>query len=324
MQSLNKVASQLMDKAALEYLGFSVDIHELTTPLPGDPRCGLQDEVASTIDQFCVNILQRRLQRMLFHYAGYPGLFAKLLSDDPAMVSGALEQMAIHWKAWLAVETQATGGYATRLKRRSLMNWIFVRQVFLSAAAADFQEVTPFMLEKLNHVFAGVGQTAVVESSFQKQRLEETRASTKKTVAPWRQWLVSIRPGVLAKVHRFAEVPYRDLPHPSPQQYTPLKSKTFYAGPKKHCRLPFDLMVADTQGTPWCTSSPQSIAMLYGELAAITNAYQNGSWGSLSHHWLSTMLQPGLLAQTAADPSSWQCHWATCRALLHWGGLCRR
>ena len=45
--------------------------------------------------------------------------------------------------------------------------------------------------------------------------------------------------------------------------------------------------------------------MLYGELAAITNAYQNGSWGSLSHHWLSTMLQPGLLVQTAADPSSW-------------------
>eukprot|EP00974_Lingulodinium_polyedra_P108421 10495454-Lingulodinium_polyedra.AAC.1 len=73
-----------------------------------------------------------------------------------------------------------------------------------------------------------------------------------------RLWLRVIRSGILSKVHRFTEVSFRDEAAPEGELADKVVPKLFYNPVKRSSKLPWHLLVSESQTLSWPSFSPQS------------------------------------------------------------------
>ena len=112
---LAQIAGLLLSPATWEEVGLWVSGPQNASDLD-DPFVLAQNDIASKVCEYAVNLLSRRAREALWHCRGYPGSFAALL--DAERGPKVMDRMRRVRETWPQVEQQK-GAFWAKVKRRS-------------------------------------------------------------------------------------------------------------------------------------------------------------------------------------------------------------
>ena len=293
MPTMNEILKVLVTPIPLERMGFRFG--RLPGKIPKDDlegRLVMEDEWAGMAVDLCFSLVCHRLCRLLFHWGGFPGLFALLLGDE-ADQHRCLGVMKDVWEAWEAAQEQHQTRFLKGFLDRSFMRHELVKHFFRLALAVDFSRCTPAMRVQAEDAYVGVGQTQVIELAMNRFRRSEQKETENKHLSLGHVWLSPIKANILSGEHRFQEVDPSsyNLSGSDPKilpanMFRPLKRKATLNMKGIVGRLPY---------TAWPTFSAQSSVRVYAEMQIIMEAHRQNAWHAIENYWLAMLMAPAQL-----------------------------
>jgi hypothetical protein len=239
-----------------------------------------------------------RMRRLLWHWAGAPGIFALFLGGSDCQALG-LARMKELWEIWSAAVAQPANKELQKRLDRSFMHWEVVKHVFRLGLKSGFQVCSPAMVAQAEDIYMGLGQTKVLEDGMGRFRRAEKVESENKAMTTPHIWVAPIRSKVLSQMHRYTEVDGAcvQLGASDPSW---LPSAMFHPR-KRQASLNMAGIVSTKLGTDWPSFSPQSAVQVYADMAVFREARDQDSWQDLDMAWLCLLLRPGCLYKKAGS-----------------------
>lgn len=117
----------------------------------------------------------------------YPAAFAAFTTEDEQERSYAIRRMQEVWGAWQAAREIDLPCVRAAVDR-SFMTGEVARLAFERTASDTKLQTAPPLRSAIASALYGVGHTAVIEDSFQRCRLRETRGASHSIVNPRSLW----------------------------------------------------------------------------------------------------------------------------------------
>ena len=301
----------------LSWVGLETDFSagiKATMPLDHH-RIQEGDAFAQRLATFALTLVRNRCASMAWHSDYYPGRLALLLSDNNVEVAECVKEFRGDYAAWQKAQEFAPGNSVLAKCASSSCFRAAAIQGVADALCAATPEPEPDRVARAtaiaHDIFAGFGQTKVVEDTFQVLRDRETRDVRNRTLNRARAWSVARGQGTLG-LHNMEEIPGggSDVPaHPK------VSSKLFET--KKH--TPTVDISSLTRKLDWPTFSPQSQQALWAMRALLRHCHQNNAWEVASKTWLWSLAPLGTVLQRARSKAFYMSlgHVGFC-ALLAW------
>lgn len=297
METLCETVEVLQDRAALHKCGFTLggDVSQL------DPaEAAIEDANAADLHRLVVCVLGHRAQSMLMH-GTYPMSFAGLLHCDADVVDAFLWHCEDDWGVLSDLKDRAQGSsfLATLVQRNAVLSTQASQHIMGMLRRDSFRTVSADVKEVLEHIFAGFGQTKVVEDSFKELRERESGdvGSMYKTgvrrLKPSSAWQCIVGSKVLAK-HKRAEIEREPgiIAEGMPRTCPP----SMFEGSKHKSPIAKGV----TQHARWPSFTAQSAAVLIGDLPLLRACRDRDSWQWVERCWFCQLLLPGdVLIETA-------------------------
>lgn len=165
-ESLNMTMKTLQSPAFWDVVG----LNSLRQPCrrPADPECPAvqeDNELSSTLADYCFNLVGRRLASLSWH-EGYPGVLAALSAPEAGMaVAARMKQDMGDW----ATIGELPGAFWNKFRGRSSLNFLVVVKFAKMLQESDW-EITPEISKQVSQSFSGVTQTKIVEDGFRKEK----------------------------------------------------------------------------------------------------------------------------------------------------------
>ena len=123
-------------------------------------------------------------------WAGYPGLFACLLDEDPKLRLETWAECVRDYQAW--DDCKDVGSLPLRdYYRKSSFNWTDVAEFFAESSFNGFA-ITPSMMTQIDRIFMYMPTTLPTECSFQNLE-DQSRGGKNKRMSPLTLWRVPSR-----------------------------------------------------------------------------------------------------------------------------------
>jgi hypothetical protein len=181
------------DARELARLGVKTTRDSLPYPLsiPSGPldRVVPESEIPERIWSFLLHVVEARLHSTGWHQHGWPGRFAKIL--DPALSTKGLADAEEMWEVFCTCEALAAErpGIDRLLQEVYWLQWTINQVTFRGLAHHRFQPV-PAVLDHLERLFGGLGDTKLIEDTHKEIRSQEDQQSNRSiTQLMVRHWM---------------------------------------------------------------------------------------------------------------------------------------
>lgn len=245
---------------------------------------------------FCIT--RARATSMSRYSDECPGLLAGMVHTDGAIVRHTLQVFKQHVEAYRAACSK-TGRFLQDAVRRHPLSGTAVRFAEAFAAAASFDRVTPQMQDHLLAMFAGWGQTKVVEDTIQKLRDHEQRDSSSKEVCRMQSWENMVSHRVMEQYGRVEIQPTSNATMPNTFGDNLFHPAVVRPGEVKQGKLDLDKILAKVD---WVSHSAQSQQNNVAISQLLLHLHQGGSWDFAAQSWKASIMPEGCLIMHTSDP----------------------
>ena len=230
-----------------------------------------------------------------------PFSFLRLIDPDPAVVSAALRHAKDSWESLERLEKIALTNSTCAEFVRDLVvpQQIWIREVFVLLAEANFEEVPAFVASDITAFARSPKSTLLNENLNRALRLESRRAGPGKLSATT-AWSAASRTDVLRDFD-CAPAAITDMAKSSAP--TSIPASVFEAD-ASDCSLEDSLLDRIHMSKPdWPAMTPEEYVRQGVRWTAAMQT--SGEWETLAKSWWSLLLQPGTLAWREPEGITW-------------------
>ena len=314
----------MADASKLHEMGFSTSRHQLGHKSTWTQEL-LQHEVSLERDwlQLVVKLafvlVHHRCKSLLFHWHGFPGRAAQLLSEDTGQRQAGLDYFKATASVWQAAASRTDKDVA-KLCMRSSFNTPCA-QHFLSCLSFHRFSLVPDEVRHCLQSTFGIGQSKMQEDAFRATRMAATRFQDNRKLSATRRWIIPVQQKVASKLYDYTEVDYKDIDRCDPAVSKKALPARFFKPLQKETKLDLKPLVGHTQKVPWTSFNAQSMSMQYSDIEALRQAHLTGSWSSLGNTWLSLACPAGQLIRKCGGQWFWSLGCMGMSALIAWPAL---
>ena len=292
------------DARELARLGVKTTRDSLPYPLsmPSGPldRIVPESEIPERIWSFLLHVVEARLHSTGWHQHGWPGKFAKIL--DPASSSNGLADAEEMWEVFCTCEALAAErpGIDRLLQEVHWLQWTVNQVTFRGLAHHRFQPV-PAVLDHLERLFGGLGDTKLIEDTHKEIRSQEDQQSNQ-SITQLRVFHTLTRGTALnARGIHHVKVEQDDWQAAAPSR--PLSRQLYHSDSTK---LPQDWgcekVLAPARSRSYTSKSPAGSRASIGAAQALRILFQRHCLDQAGLAWQSCAMYPrtlvGVLPQT--------------------------
>ena len=259
-----------------------------------DPFFSEQDDWATMLGTYTLNLCGHRLRRTLWLLRGWPAK-AILMSDAEAGPS-AVELFKADEARFNDVVAPLTSRHGRTMQRRSVFKQPAVTQISkvlqINGWDCNRDGAHSFFMRRSR---AGMVTTLVAEESFKRQRIEQDKGYNNEC-AEERTWLALLnRHGIMSNEHRYKPVP--DTLNVS--RATRFTKDVYYPTVKGNGHPSGLTGVAGFASSPaWFSPTPFSMNAIYGDLEVSAFCERTEQLDVIDHSFLATLLRsPNLIVR---------------------------
>eukprot|EP00971_Amphidinium_carterae_P043356 853390-Amphidinium_carterae.1 len=285
-----------------------------TVEVEGEDLMNEDEEIALSMVEFLVGLLEMRMTTALQYHIGVPGMLVCLLHTDGDIVRHTLKTCQQLWDVLASSEKKAATDNFARLILKSLMwpQWIWAREVFIQLSEAKFLAVPLVVDAALKHLFHGVLSTQITEEAHNVLREAATK-SPSGALGAERRW------SALQQSALLEEYDYPKRPPMPPHVVASMASslpkscfepkRDFFSQGVEHLRT----MTSDPS---WQSVSPEGWNLIpFFHLACIS---LQGDWQKLHGLWRSLLLDTCVCIRHIASKRMWLTVKVTRWGVLAW------
>lgn len=258
----------------------------------------LEDEWLDDLTRLVFHTVWHRLKSLMFHWRGWPGRAAQLLSPDLEEVRQGLAYCKGLCKVWENAAAQTLPNVKA-MCMRSFMNTPAAGHFFAVLSFVGFETVPQEARACMEATFA-IGQTKIQEDCFRCIRHAADQHQSNRKVSDVRKWIIPIQKKVACEVHRYSEIEYTRIPRSDPNIVKRAIPKRFFAPLMKQTSIDCKSIVSNKGATEWSTFNAQSMTCQYGDYENLRAAAETGCWTKVQNSWLCQACPAGQVLQRAA------------------------
>jgi hypothetical protein len=293
MKQLIDVAKTGGDKAGLQRFGIIVDF---STSMRGmeasNPMVGHQDAVMEGYWKLAWNVIATRASSMSRHTAGFPCMLAGLLHPEEAKANTTWQTFKELVEAFEVAGTK-TQEKTCQIVASSPLGSTVMQFAVKFAKAGQWERVTGQLMQLLEALFKGFGQTKVVEDSIKELRDKEQRVAPSKQLAHFMEWQTCVDAKLLEKYGR-DEVEASGASLPSDDFDADAIFQVCHKSSGEQDSV--DLR-SITKKMTWTTWTSQSIKNSFSDLQLLLYMHKTGSWDLVGSAWHVSFLPVGQVLQ---------------------------
>ena len=308
---LEMTCQQLLQPGKLEYMGFTIDYASgLPSNLTEDhDMCKDQNDTAAKAMGIWVSLAKFRAGSMMWHYLSWPGLLALLLSSDKTDVDLCLQLLARHYNAYVVAAREAEENpWLQKVVSASPFKFKVMEEIALfmiSPTDLSEDEVSQRLQEYARDIYSSLGQTKIIEDTFQKMRTRESTDTRNKAHHPLTYWTMAKAMGTIEAHGRDAVQPVGV--HDECDIHKKFCKDNFNT---KKWDMTIDNGEAIMDRQTWPSFSPLSAQFHYGSSEFLAQLHANMDaphdsqpWENASRCWRGVLFQRGLIVmrQDSAD-----------------------
>ena len=292
---LRETVALLLNVEILDRIGFMMDFH-LEVPADATVDNGAvvtDDALASTALDIVRYLCRERIGSMLWHSGCWPGLLALMTTGIAMDEVNCLALLRADFRNFLdAVIGGVSDVVLKKIVDGSCFQTTLVKDIAEVATRpliwpGGFRQMIVKLVRMARALYAGWGQTKVVEDTNRVLRDRETRDVNNRRLSMINYWS-AMRGGKTIALHDREEI----SPHPDTQGRTTIPAGMFSSS--KHT-VGLQGTEAITGSTTWRSYSPQSAVGQYAHLVLLRYLASKGpeAWNLVGRVWMACLFRKG-------------------------------
>ena len=265
-------------------------------------RCVPETEIPERIWSLLLHVIEARLHSTGWHEHGWPGRFAKVLDPEQSMEGCRDAEEA--WEAFCTCEALASErpGIDRLLKEIYWLQWTVNQVTFRGMAHHGFKPA-PSVLEHLERLFGGLGDTKLIEDTHKEVRSQEDQQSNQ-SITQLRVFHTLTRGMALnARGINHVKVEQDDWQASAPTR--PITKQLYHS---ESTKLPTEWgcekVLAPSRSRSWTSKSPAGSRASIGAAQALHILYLGNQLDQAGLAWQSCALYPRTLVGVAMSPTA--------------------
>ena len=293
----------LADTQVLKSLGFAVEAADvpLVTLKGGSMEAMCRDEAVfaeELVYSVCCHA-GSRLQSLLWHILGLPGLLPAVLDVD-ARASASVRRRLQHIDSAFhaAIEQAANLDNVKEQLDSSFLSDPIPKQAMHILRGTNFDSTPAALKEAIVGLF-GVGQTVMNEQGNRAARWAAEQNQDNKKAAPTRLFLAPYKDKVASCVNKFDEFTHHEHTAADARAsgaITP--DKKYFAPDPAGTKLPYAKMKSDKKEAPWDTTTPSLMGKMYSHIVWWQQCQTTpADWAQTGRLWLTQFFCTGMVVR---------------------------